>query len=311
MISKRLTIAANTFIESLRQPAFISILGAVSLLLALNPAISILTLGEDQKLLIDLGLSTILLGGLFLSAFTATASISAEIDNKTILAVLTKPVAKQVFISGKYLGVCAVISLACWIWTMVFLLGVRHGAISAAWDTADIPVISFGTIALGLALLVAAWGNYFRSWNFPTALSALLAVFLPLAWGMVLIVDKSWSLQPVSTEFTGEGKPTGQVLLALLLILQALWLLASVAIACSTRLRQLSTLLILFGVFLLGLSSDLSFAPNLQLHWMSDAISLEIPISPAYIAMVSAYTVLFIGAILCLASALFEGRETG
>ena len=78
MISKLLTIAANTFIESLRQPAFISILGAVSLLLAFNPAISILTLGEDEKLLIDLGLSTILLGGLFLSAFTATASISAE-----------------------------------------------------------------------------------------------------------------------------------------------------------------------------------------------------------------------------------------
>ena len=103
----------------------------------------------------------------------------------------------------------------------------------------------------------------------------------------------------------------GQVLLALLLILQALWLLASVAIACSTRLGQLSTLLVLFGVFLLGLSSDLSFAPSLKLHWMSDALSLEIPISPAYIGMVSAYTVLFIGAILCLASALFEGRETG
>lgn len=311
MISKLLTIAANTFIESLRQPAFIAVLGTVSLLLALNPAISILTLGEDEKLLIDLGLSTILLGGLFLSAFTATGSISAEIDNKTILTVLTKPVAKQVFIFGKYLGICAVLGLACWIWTMVFLLGVRHGAISAAWDTADIPVILLGTIAATLALLVAALGNYFRSWNFPTALSTLLAVFLPLAWGLVLVIDKNWNLQSVSTEFAGEGKALGQVLLALLLILQALWLLASVAIACSTRLGQLSTLLVLFGVFLLGLSSDLSFAPSLKLHWMSDALSLEIPISPAYIGMVSAYTVLFIGAILCLASALFEGRETG
>ena len=89
MISKLLTIAANTFTESLRRPTFIAVLGTVSLLLAFNPAISILTLGEDEKLLIDLGLSTILLGGLFLSAFTATGSISVEIDNKTILAVVT------------------------------------------------------------------------------------------------------------------------------------------------------------------------------------------------------------------------------
>lgn len=311
MISKLFTIAANTFTESLRRPAFIAVLGTVSFLLAFNPAISILTLGEDEKLLIDLGLSTILLGGLFLSAFTATGSISVEIDNKTILAVLTKPVAKQVFIIGKYLGVCAVLSLAFWIWTMVFLLGVRHGAISAAWDTADVPVLLFGTIALALALLLAAGGNYFRSWNFPTTLSALLAVLLPLAWGLVLAVDKDWNLQPVSTEFAGEGKFTGQVLLALLLILQALWLLASVAVACSTRLGQLATLLILFGVFLLGLSGDLSFTPNLALHWMSDALSHEIPISAAYLALVSAYTLLFTGAILCLASALFEGRETG
>lgn len=311
MISKLLTIAANTFTESLRRPAFLAVMGTVSLLLAFNPAISILTLGEDEKLLIDLGLSTILLGGLFLSAFTATGSISAEIDNKTILTVLSKPVAKPVFILGKYLGVCAVLSLACWIWTMVFLLGIRHGAISAAWDTADLPVLVFGIAAAALAALVSAWGNYFRGWNFSTTVSLLLAAFLTLAWVLVLVVDKDWNFQPVSTEFAGAGKQLPQVLLALLLILQALWLLASVAIACSTRLGQLSTLLVLFGVFLLGLSSDLSFTPNLQLHWMSDALSFEIPISPAYIAMVSAYTVLFICAILCLASALFEGRETG
>ena len=96
-----------------------------------------------------------------------------------------------------------------------------------------------------------------------------------------------------------------------LLAVEALWLLASVAIACSTRLGQLSTLLVLFGAFILGLSSDLSFIPNLQLHWMSDALSLDVAISPAYLAMVSGYTALFICAILCLASILFEGRETG
>lgn len=311
MISKLLTIASNTFTESLRRPVFLAVMGTVSLLLAFNPAISILTLGEDNKLLIDLGLSTILLGGLFLSAFTAAGSISAEIDNKTILTVLSKPVGKPVFILGKYLGVCAVLSLACWIWTMVFLLGIRHGAISAAWDTADIPVVLFGVGAAIVAALVSAWGNYSRNWNFSTTFSVLLASLLTLAWVLVLVVDKNWGLQPIQTEFAAGEKRLAQVLLALLLAVEALWLLASVAIACSTRLGQLSTLLVLFGAFILGLSSDLSFIPNLQLHWMSDALSLDVAISPAYLAMVSGYTALFICAILCLASILFEGRETG
>ena len=72
MISRLFSIAGNTFIESLRRPVFLAVLATVCLLLALNPAISTLTLGEDDRLLVDLGLSTILLGGIFLSAFIST-----------------------------------------------------------------------------------------------------------------------------------------------------------------------------------------------------------------------------------------------
>ena len=37
MISRLFSIAGNTFIESLRRPVFLAVLGAVCLLLALNP----------------------------------------------------------------------------------------------------------------------------------------------------------------------------------------------------------------------------------------------------------------------------------
>ena len=306
MISRLFSIAGNTFIESLRRPVFLAVLATVCLLLALNPAISTLTLGEDDKLLVDLGLSTILLGGIFLSAFISSGSISREIDSKTILTILSKPVGKLCFIAGKYLGVCAAISLAGWIWSLVFLLGIRHGAISVA---------------------IACGGNYKRGWNFPTSVSLLLAALLPLAWTLVLLVAKDWRLQGLQAEFAAEEKQLGQVLLALALALQALWILAAIAIACSTRLGQLATLLISFGAFLLGLSSDSLFGgpgrektlaklaygitPNLQFHWLADALSLGNPASGFYLLLVSGYTILFICAILCLATALFEGKETG
>ena len=157
MISRLLSIAGNTFIESLRRPVFLSVLGTVCVLLSLNPAISTLTLGEDDKLLVDLGLSTILLGGLFLSAFISSGSISQEIDSKTILTILSKPVGKFCFIAGKYLGTCAAISLAVWIWSLVFLLGIRHGAISTAWDNTDGPVLLFGLGGTALAVAISSW----------------------------------------------------------------------------------------------------------------------------------------------------------
>lgn len=327
MISRLFSIAGNTFIESLRRPVFLAVLATVCLLLALNPAISTLTLGEDDRLLVDLGLSTILLGGIFLSAFISTGSISREIDSKTILTILSKPVGKLCFIAGKYLGVCATISLAGWIWSLVFLLGVRHGAISAAWESSDGPVLVFGLGAAIISVAIASWGNYARDWNFATSVSLLLAALLPLAWTLVLLIAKDWSLQGLQAEFTAEEKQLGQVLLALALALQALWILAAIAIACSTRLGQLATLLISFGAFLLGLSSDSLFGgpgrektlakiaygitPNLQFHWLADALSLGNPASGFYLLLVSGYTIIFIGAILCLAAALFEGRETG
>ena len=327
MISRLFSIAGNTFIESLRRPVFLSVLGTVCVLITLNPAISTLTLGEDDKLLVDLGLSTILLGGLFLSAFISTDSISQEIDSKTILTILSKPVGKFCFIAGKYLGICAAISLAGWIWSLVFLLGLRHGAISTAWDSTDGPVLAFGLGGAAVAVAIAAWGNYSRRWNFPTTVSLLLAVLLPVAWLLVLLTGKDWSLQGLHTEFAAGEKQLGQVLLALVLTLQALWILAAVSIACSTRLGQLSTLLVSFGVFLLGLSSDSLFGgpsqakplaalayritPNLQFHWLADALSLGNPVSGSYLLLVSGYTILFICSILCLATALFEGKETG
>ena len=327
MISRLFSIAGNTFIESLRRPVFLAALVTVGLLLILNPAISTLTLGEDDKLLVDLGLSTILLGGIFLSAFISSRSISSELESKTILTILSKPVGKLCFITGKYLGVCATITLAVWIWSLVFLLGARHVAISAAWESGDGPVLVFGLGATSVAVAIAAWGNYTRGWNFPTACSLLLAALLPLAWALVLIVAKDWSLQGLHSEFSAEETQLGQVLLALVLALQALLVLAAIAIACSTRLGQLATLVISFGVFLLGLSSDSLFGgpdreralaklaygatPNLQFHWLADALSAGNPASGFYLLLVSCYTALLIGAILCLATALFEGTETG
>ena len=67
MFQQLLTIGRNTFIESIRQPIFtvLTIVGILALVLNLAAAAN--TLDDDNKLLIDMGLSTLFIVGLFLA----------------------------------------------------------------------------------------------------------------------------------------------------------------------------------------------------------------------------------------------------
>ncbi|MHC5068303.1 MAG: ABC transporter permease [Planctomycetota bacterium] len=327
MFEQIFTIARNTFTESIRQPIFVVLLIACMLLLILNPAISAYTLGDDDKLLLDMGLSTIFLGGLFLAAFTATGVLSREIDNKTVLTVISKPIGRPTFVIGKYIGVIGAITVAFWIWSALFLLTIRHRVMSTAADHLDMPVIVFGSVAVLGSILIAVWGNYFYNWVFNSRFSAVLLVMITLAYMMVLMVDKKWQFQSITTELNQGVGQMWQLLIALGLVLEALAVITAIAIACSTRLGQLMTLAICLAVFLVGLSSDYMFgrytesmplawvpyalAPNMQYHWLADALTQRNAVDVNYIMMISGYSVLYTTAILSMAIGLFQTRETG
>ena len=80
---------------------------------ALNTAISAFSMGYtetaevhgDNKMLLDVGMATVFVMGMILAAFQATAVISREIEDKTILTIVSKPIARPTVVFGKYLGV--------------------------------------------------------------------------------------------------------------------------------------------------------------------------------------------------------------
>jgi ABC-2 type transport system permease protein len=338
MLRQSLTIARATGREAIRQPLYLAVLGGLILLLALNLFLSSFALGDEGKLLLDLGLSTIFLGGMLLAAFTATGVLAREIEDQTVQVVLSKPVSRPAFVLGKYVGVAAAVAVAFWIAGLVFLLTVRHQVRLTVQAPYDWPVIVLGGGGVLVALLVALWGNYFYRWNFTSRLVALLALTMPLAYLLVLMLDRSWQLQPLSTEFTAShdhaahvghlaaGAPLVQVLWALLLVLEGILVMAAVAVACATRLGQVMTLVVCASVFLVGLSSDYLFGrfashsvvawlghvvtPNLQYLWVVDALTQEREVSAAYVSSVSLYSTLHVVAWLALAVALFQRRET-
>ena len=322
MFSRLYHIGANTFLETVRQPIYGVVLFATALMMILNIALAGFTLEDDDKLLLDLGLSTLLLSGLFLSVFSATGVLTREIENKTVLTVLSKPVSRPVLIAGKYGGVLAALVVALYVCFLVFLMTLRHKVLQRSTDPWDQPVLVFGFGSLALTLGIAAFCNYFYGSEFASTSLALAVPLLTLAVLLMGVWDKTWNLQPF-----GAGIFNREIFCAAFLVVLAVMVLAAVALAASTRLTQVMTLLVCVLVTGLGLISDFVLGqhieqsplawtlyhvlPNLGFYWITDAINSGTPVPGRYIAMTAGYTVLLVTAILMIGVALFQRREVG
>lgn len=258
MFGQTIAIARNTFVESIRQPIFFVLVMAAGLMQVFNTLLSSYSMGYtektevsgDDKMLLDMGLATVMVCATLLAAFIATSVVSREIENKTALTVISKPVGRPLFVLGKYLGVSASILVAGVIMLVFFLFAIRHAVMSTARDTLDGPVLLFGSTAVLLAIALGIWGNYFYGWVFSsTCIGALLPLSI-IAYLLTQMMSKEWEWQSLATGF----KP--QVLLASGAVLLALMVLTSVAVACSTRLGQVMTIVVCAGAFMLGLLSN-------------------------------------------------------
>lgn len=329
MLQQLLTLARNTFMESIRQPIFVVLLLTTTLALILLPMLAGYTFDDDNKLLLEMGLSTLFLSGVLLAAFTATGVVSNEVENRTVLTVVSKPVSRPLFILGKFLGIAAALGVAFWITSLLFLLTLRHRVMQTASDPFDGPVLTFGGLAVFGSILVAALANYLYARVFASTLVACLFFSLTPAYLLVLLIAKGWTFQTPAVDWSTQNA------LALLLIFEAVLVLTAVALAASTRLGQVMTLVVCVGVGVLGQVGEYlvqraaragggedSWAraavdaiyyavPNVLFFWVASGLARGNEVSLENVLYVSAYGLLFVIALVSLAIALFQTREVG
>jgi ABC-type transport system involved in multi-copper enzyme maturation permease subunit len=258
MILQSITIARNSFIESVRQPVlFLLVLlaGFLQFLTTWNTGFSMgqTETGEvsgDNKLMFELGLASVFLISTILAGFIATAIMSREIENKTILTIVSKPVSRVSVIIGKYLGVVGALLLALTIMVIFLLMGIRHGVMSTTADELDGPVIVFTGLAIFASLALAGWCNFFYGWSFPQTAVTFMAPLLVVAYLLVLGLGKGFKPQPFGTDIKI------QILIACVCLSFAVLVLSAVATAASTRLGQVMTITVCFGVFVASLLSN-------------------------------------------------------
>lgn len=258
MLTQLAAISRNAFVESVRQPVLpmlVVISGVLQVFNTWNAAYSMADTESSQvtgdtKLLFDIGLGTIFVIATLLAGFVATAVISREIDNKTVLTVVSKPIGRPVLILGKFVGVAGAIMAAVLIMLCFLMIALRHGVMSTAADDPDGPAIVFGVGSVVVSVLLAGWCNYFYGWNFPQTLMAFLTPAAVLAYILVLFFNRKWIPQPLSNDFKD------QVVIASACLALAVLVLTSVALAASTRLGQVATILVCMGVFIAALLSN-------------------------------------------------------
>jgi hypothetical protein len=102
---KSITIALATAKEAIRQPAFFVMAFFAGALLIITIFVSYFTFGEDIKMYKDTGLTTISFFCMLLALLTASSTVADEIEGKTAITLLSKPITRRQFIVGKFLGI--------------------------------------------------------------------------------------------------------------------------------------------------------------------------------------------------------------
>lgn len=164
-------IARNAFREAVRDRVLYNLVLFVLLLTGASVFIGELSGGQERKVIVDLGLSAMLLFGVFIAIFVGVGLVYKEIERRTIYAVFSKPVGRGEFLVGKYLGLCLTLLvnvLVMGVGVSLALLYVSHG-----WDPL-IPKIWPAVLLIYMELmLLTATALLFSSFSSP-ALSALL-----------------------------------------------------------------------------------------------------------------------------------------
>ena len=263
-------VAWVTAKEVVLQPLFVilALVGIFALFIFL--LIPYNTLGEDIKLVITQGLTVVKLFSAFLAVWAASSTIADELDGKTALMALAKPLSRTKFIIGKYAGVMIAV-------TLLFLI--------------------MGTFFVNTVSYKVVYDAREASKDVPTAMACAEAVYRILP-GMVLAYLETVILAAIAIAIS-----TRLPLLPNLTLVLMIYLLGNIAPVIVQASEDQNPIV----VFVANIVSVI--LPCLDHFNMESAVAQEATVPWLYVAVALAYAALYCGAMLIVSLLLFEERD--
>jgi ABC-type transport system involved in multi-copper enzyme maturation permease subunit len=157
-------IARNTFREAVRDRVLYNLVLFVLLLSVSAIFLGAASASQDAKIIVDLGLSAMLLFGAFIAIFVGVGLVWKEIERRTLYTIFAKPVGRSEFLLGKYLGLCATLAVNVAVMgagvTLVLLYVVRGTTplVRALWPTVGLIYLEL-TILTAVALVFSSFSS--------------------------------------------------------------------------------------------------------------------------------------------------------
>ena len=256
------TIAINAFMELAGQPVYLLLMTSSAVFEIFLATPYYFAFGDEPKLVKNSVLAVMLLAGLFGAVVSASASLAREIRSGTALTVLSKPVGRAQFLLGKYAGLMLALSFLTYVNLVAALLASRMAF--DAYGSVDLFALGIFTGSIVLAYLAGGFSNFFLRRPFVSDAFFSLVFTVSLAAFVIF-------------QFTKQMQSAGEVAAvdwrmvpAAILILFALWILAALALACSTRFDMIPTLAICSAIFMVGIMSDYLFGRHAEPVWQYD-----------------------------------------
>jgi len=146
----------------------------VILLIIASVVMGRIAVGQEVKIIIDLGLSAMTIFGALIAIFLGIGLVSKEIENGAIANILSKPVRRSEFILGKYFGLCLTLLVNSAVMAAAITLALFYARGGAAQMLNIWPSVWLIFLELAIITAVALLFSCFSS----PALSALFALLI-------------------------------------------------------------------------------------------------------------------------------------
>ncbi len=174
MIDKILIISKYTFKELIKSRIlYITLIIGLALMVVTYVATEF-TYGVPQKVALDFGLGMLSFSSMGISLFMGATLLYKEIDSRTVYMVISRPVPRWVFITGKIVGLIFILLLNIGILSLMTLA--CSSFLGGAINEAIILSIFFNLIESILLLLVVVFFSLFMNNTLATVISLTILI---------------------------------------------------------------------------------------------------------------------------------------
>jgi len=163
-------IALMAFTEAVRDRVLYSILFFALAMIGSSAVLITLSVGGEGRIVKDLGLFCITLFGLFIAVFVGIRLLSREIERRTILLLLSRPVGRAALLIGKFVGILLTLTVNVAAMGLGLLCLAR--ILEGAWAPRLLVAVGFSLLELSV---LTAFAILFAVFSTPT-LSAAFTV---------------------------------------------------------------------------------------------------------------------------------------